>query len=402
MEIETTLEPEKSNDDDVVIVAALRTPLTRASKGSLASVPAHQLLSTAVKGVLNYCDLKGTDVDDVCVGNVLLPAAGFAVLRMAMMAEAGIPSNRGGCFQMINRQCASSLQAISIIANSIVSNEITIGIGAGVESMSQNPMKSMSLPHCIDWESFQQSQDAMNCLLPMGVTSDTVIQKYGLLRHELDQFAMLSHKKAAAAVSAGKFKKEIVKCNDITQDDGIRHATDLLSLSKLKPAFTPTGSTTAGNSSQMTDGAAAVLLMKRKEAVRRNLPILAIWRGFAIAGVPPEIMGIGPAYAIPAVLQRYGLSVEDVDVFEINEAFASQALWCVRELRIDLKKVNPNGGAIALGHPLGATGARLVATLISELHRKRSTARQFGIISMCVGTGMGAAALIEVEPRSSL
>lgn len=391
------------SDDDVVIVAALRTPLTRSGKGGLAKTPAHRLLGTVVKGVLDASHIKGTDIDDVCVGNVLLEPAGYATLRMALMAEAGIPATNGR-FQTVNRQCASGLQAISIIANSIATNEIQIGIGAGVESMSQNPMKKMKLPDKIDWDTLTKSDEAMNCLLPMGMTSDTIVKKYQLERHELDQFAVESHQKACEAQKNGKFDKEIISCNGIIKDDGIRPETNVVTLSKLKPAFTPTGATTAGNSSQTTDGAAAVVMMKRKEAIRRKIPILAIWRGCVTAGVPPEIMGIGPAYAIPAVLKHTSLNMNDINVFEINEAFASQAAWCINELNIDKSKVNPNGGAIALGHPLGATGARLIVSLIHELHRQRPrrSAVQYGVVSMCVGTGMGAAAVIEVESQSSL
>jgi acetyl-CoA acyltransferase 1 len=260
-------------------------------------------------------------------------------------------------------------------------------------------MKNVNLP-VVDWNVMQSHRSAMDCLIPMGITSETLAKKYALPRHLLDDFAVQSHEKAAAAQRAGKFKAEIVPVGNIQEDDGIRPDTTRAILSKLKPAFMPHGGvTTAGNSSQTTDGAAAVLLMSRREAQRRGLPILGIWRGFATAGVPPSIMGIGPAVAIPKVLQQTGLSTSDIDVFEINEAFASQALWCVDELGLDKSKVNPNGGAIALGHPLGCTGARMICTILQELHRRKG---RYGIVSMCVGTGMGAAAVLEVEPRSSL
>lgn len=251
----------------------------------------------------------------------------------------------------------------------------------------------------VDWDVMQQSKTAMECLTPMGVTSENVVQDYGLKRKDLDEFSVRSHQKAAAAQSSGKFDQEIVPVAGVTKDDGIRPSTTMEVLSKLKPVFKKNGVTTAGNSSQTTDGAAAVLLMTRKQAERRGLPILGVWRGFAVKGVPPRIMGIGPAYAIPAVLEQTGLQIGDIDVFEINEAFASQAKWCIDELSIDPVKVNPNGGAIALGHPLGCTGARQVATLLYEMHR---TKKRYGVVSMCIGTGMGAAAVIEVEPQSSL
>lgn len=238
----------------------------------------------------------------------------------------------------------------------------------------------------------------MDCLVPMGVTSENVVEAYDLKRSTLDQFAMESHQKAARAQEAGKFSAEIAPVNYggiwITKDDGIRPQTNLEILSKLKPVFKENGVTTAGNSSQTTDGAAAVLLMTRAEAERRNLPIMGIWRGYAVKGVPPKVMGIGPAVAIPAVLEQCQLQISDIDIFELNEAFASQATWCRDVLKIPAEKVNPNGGAIALGHPLGCTGARQIATLLSEMHRGQ---KRFGVVSMCIGTGMGAAAVIEVE-----
>jgi acetyl-CoA acyltransferase 1 len=239
----------------------------------------------------------------------------------------------------------------------------------------------------------------MDCLIPMGVTSENVVETYGLQRRTLDAFAVASHQKAARAQAQGKFRTEIVPVGTVTQDDGIRATTSLEILGKLKAIFKENGVTTAGNSSQTTDGAAAVLLMTRRDAQQRGLRILGVWRGYAVKGVPPRIMGIGPAVAIPAVLDQCGLTIQDIDVFEINEAFASQASWCVDELGIDPSKVNPNGGAIALGHPLGCTGARQIATLLNEMHREK---QRFGVVSMCIGTGMGAAAVIEVEPESRL
>ena len=239
----------------------------------------------------------------------------------------------------------------------------------------------------------------MDCLIPMGITSENVVKEYGLRRGPLDEFSVRSHAKALQAQKSGKFSMEIVPVGAVFQDDGIRAGTTLEGLSKLKPVFDKNGVTTAGNSSQTTDGAAAVLMMTRGEAKKRGLPILGVWRGYATKGVPPRIMGIGPAYAIPAVLEKVGLSIQDIDVYEINEAFASQATWSVDKLGIDPAKVNPNGGAIALGHPLGCTGARMVATLLHEMHRSK---KRFGVISMCIGSGMGAAAVLEVEPSPSL
>jgi acetyl-CoA acyltransferase 1 len=257
-------------------------------------------------------------------------------------------------------------------------------------------MNKMEAPS-LDWNAM--TKDAMDCLTPMGVTSENIAKDYGLDRVALDQFAVASHQKAAAAQLAGKFNAEIVPVGAVDQDDGIRSQTTLEILSQLKPVFDKNGVTTAGNSSQTTDGAAAVVLMTRQEANKRRLPILGVWRGFAVKGVPPRIMGIGPAVAIPAVLEQCGLTIADIDIFEINEAFASQAAWCVEKLKIPMDKVNPNGGAIALGHPLGCTGARQIATLLYEMHREK---KRYGVVSMCIGTGMGAAAVIEVEPRAGM
>ena len=386
-----------SSPDDVVIVSALRTPLCRARKGALAQVPPSTLLGAVLQASIQKAgnNLRADDIQDICIGNCLMPASGFAGMRMAQIVS-GLPPSVP--FHSINRQCSSGLQAVAHIANAISSKQIEIGIGGGVESMSFYPMKSIKAPD-VDWEQMQVNKQAMDCLIPMGVTSENVVEEYGLDRKTLDSFSAQSHQKAAAAQKQGKFVDEIVPVAGVSHDDGIRPSTTPAVLGKLRPVFKKNGVTTAGNSSQTTDGAAAVLLMSRAQAEKRGLPILGVWRGFAVKGVPPRIMGIGPAVAIPAVLEQAGLTIEDIDIFEINEAFASQATWSIDELKIDPEKVNPNGGAIALGHPLGCTGARQIATLLHELKR---TKKRFGVVSMCIGTGMGAAAVLEVEPRSSL
>ena len=391
------------SDRDVVIVSAVRTPLCRARKGGLAKVPPSTLLQTVLEATLARTPgLAAADIEDICVGNVLLPPpVGFAGLRMAQLA-AGIPETTS--LSTVNRQCASGLQAIANIANSIARGEINVGIGAGVESMSFNPMNVKTEPPAVDWALMQKTPGTMDCLLPMGITSEAVVKEYGLQRHLLDDFAAQSHAKAAAAQKQGKFDAEICPVGSVGRDDGVRPTTTPAVLAKLKPVFVPTGGvTTAGNSSQTTDGAAAVLLMTRAEARRRNLPILAVWKGFSSVGVPPRIMGIGPAKAIPAVLKQVGLHKDEIDVYEINEAFASQASWCMQALGLDPAKVNPNGGAIALGHPLGCTGARMVATLVYELRRRqRQNSTGYGVVSMCIGSGMGAAAVLQVEPEAAL
>jgi len=352
-------------------------------------VDAGTLLTTVLLESMRRAQLAKDDVDDVCVGNVL--GGPTAAWRMAQLT-AGV----GGSTVSVNRQCASGLSAVANIADAIAAGTMKIGIGCGVESMTRTPMNKMEPPD-VDWN--YMTKEAMDCLTPMGVTSENVSKDYGLNRMDLDRFAVASHLKAAAAQKAGKFDAEIVPVAGVSQDDGIRPQTTFEILANLKPVFDKDGLTTAGNSSQTTDGAAAVVLMTRKEAINRGLPILGVWRGFAVKSVPPRIMGIGPAVAIPAVLKQCELSVADIDIFEINEAFASQATWCVEELKIPIDKVNPNGGAIALGHPLGCTGARQIATLLYEMHREK---KRYGVVSMCIGTGMGAAAVIEVEPRAGM
>jgi acetyl-CoA acyltransferase 1 len=403
-----------TNDDDVVIVAAVRTPLTKSRKGGLAQQQAtcYDLMRSVFQELLHRSSSAALQMDpslieDICVGNVLMPSNGYAALRMAHLS-AGIPASTS--LVVVNRQCASSLQAIANVAHAIQSNSIQIGIAAGVENMSESPMGQIKPPNIGESNYKNLSNAALDCLLPMGVTSDTVARTYGLQRVELDKMAAESHRRAHLAQQSGKFRAETVTTCGISADDGIRPDTTVDRLQKLRPAFTPTGITTAGNSSQTTDGAAGVLMMKRSTARTLKCPVLATFEGYACVGVPPAVMGIGPLYAIPKVLSQLNLSLEDMELFEINEAFASQALYCVRQLQLDSSKVNVNGGAIALGHPLGATGARLVVSLIYELQRRHkqqqpqdsSTSTGLGVVSMCVGTGMGAAAVLRVEPTSNL
>ncbi|NWU80753.1 THIKB thiolase, partial [Onychorhynchus coronatus] len=272
--------------------------------------------------------------------------------------------------------------------------------------------------------SMMDNSKARDCLIPMGITSENVAEKFGVSRKKQDAFALASQQKIHTAVSQerssaafllpstakaqqmGLFKAEIVpvkttvvdnqgnqKTITVNQDEGIRPSTTLEGLAKLRPAFKEDGSTTAGNASQVSDGAAAVLLAKRSKAAQLGLPVLGVLRSFAVVGVPPDVMGIGPAYAIPVAVEKAGLTLNDIDIYEINEAFASQAVYCVEKLGIPMEKVNPLGGAIALGHPLGCTGARQVVTLLNEL--KRRGKRAYGVVSMCIGTGMGAAAVFE-------
>ncbi|KAL6766467.1 KAT1 [Auxenochlorella protothecoides x Auxenochlorella symbiontica] len=387
--------------DDVVIVSACRTALCRARRGGFKDTPVDDLIAAVLKDTLRRTGIEPEAVGDIVFGSVMGPSSQRAnELRMAMLF-AGFPHSVP--VHTLNRQCSSGLQAMASVAASIKAGYYTMAIAGGVEHMTSNPM---------NWEGtvnprVATCQEAADCLIPMGITSENVSAQFGMTRAEQDAFALRSHRLAAAARAAGKFKNEIVPVETvlkdangeerrvtISEDDGIRPEVTLATLAALKPAFKKGGSTTAGSSSQTTDGAAAVLMMTRREARRRGLPVLAIFRSFAAVGVPPAIMGIGPVAAIPEAVRRAGLGLDDVDVFEINEAFASQALYTVKKLGLDLERVNPNGGAIALGHPLGCTGARQAATLINEMQRRGKAAR-FGVISMCIGSGMGAAAVLE-------
>lgn len=385
--------------DDIVVVHGRRTAIGKAKRGSFKDTTPEELLSAVLTAVLEDVGLSPASLGDVCVGNVLQPGAGAVIARIAQFLS-GIPESVP--VYCVNRQCSSGLQAVINIAGGIRNGSYDIGMACGVECMS---LRNADKPGDISSRTLQDEK-ARSCLIPMGITSENVAERFGITRNKQDQFALLSQQRASRAQKMGSFQAEIVpvvtvfrddqgneKTITVTQDEGIRANTTLEGLAKLKPAFKENGSSTAGNSSQVSDGAAAVLLARRSKAMALGLPIMGILRSFAVVGVPPDIMGIGPAYAIPAALEKAGLTADDIDVFEINEAFASQAVYCIEKLGIPLEKVNPNGGAIALGHPLGCTGARQVVTLLNELkHRQK---RSYGVVSMCIGTGMGAAAVFE-------
>lgn len=326
------------------------------------------------------------------------------------MNHVGYPSTTS--FQTVNRACASGLAAITGIAHSIAVGSIDVGIGGGMESMTRN-YDTRAIPRVL-WPALKESpvKDARDCIMNMGMTSENVAERYGVGRKEQDEFAARSQQKAAKAQKEGLFDKEIVPVTTrwrptpevpeneeeitVTKDDGIRPGTTVEKLSSMKPAFKPDGSSTAGNSSQVSDGAAAALMMRRSTAQALGLSgsIIGKWAGSQVVGCKPDEMGIGPAIAIPKLLEYTGVSKEEIGIWEINEAFASQAIYCIRELGIDESKVNPKGGAIALGHPLGCTGGRQLATLLPEMERQ---GQELGVISMCIGTGMGMASLIVRE-----
>lgn len=392
------------NPDDIVILSALRTPVCRAKKGGFKDTMPDDLLKAVLEGVVKQSGINVNEIDDVVVGNVQLGGCYAAPARMAQL-RAGFPAEVP--LNCVNRQCSSGLQAVANVANAIKAGMIDVGIGAGVESMTQagGPMDGPMPP--VNANEIMSNALARECMTPMGVTAENVAERFKVTREEQDKMAVASHGKALAAQKAGRFKNEIVpvpvtvtddKGNEsqavISADDGPR-ATTMEGLSKLKTVFKKKdGTVTAGTSSQVSDGGAAVLLARRSKAEQLGLKPIGVYRSAKVVGCKPDIMGIGPAVAIPAVLKDCGLTVNDVDVFEINEAFAAQALYCVKELGVPEAKLNPNGGAIALGHPLGATGARMVATLMNELHTDN---KKVGVVSMCIGTGMGMAAVIEAE-----
>ncbi|PWY77189.1 3-oxoacyl CoA thiolase [Aspergillus sclerotioniger CBS 115572] len=400
----------QTSPSDIVILSALRTPVTRAKKGGFKDAYPEELLASVLRATLEANpNLDPALIDDVAIGSVLQELGGAKAGRMAQI-HAGFPHSVP--FHTINRQCSSGLAAISTVGNGIRAGAINIGIGGGMESMTRN-YGSRAIPTVL-WPELKESpsKDSRDCIMPMGITSENVAARYGISRTDQDVFAAASHKKATAAQNAGLFDSEIVPVKTLTfdpenpdappkeitvaKDDGIRSNISVEKMTSLKPAFSATGSSTAGNSSQVSDGAAAVLLMRRSTATELGLTssIKARWVGTAVAGCAPDEMGVGPAVAIPKLLQQLDMAVSDVNIWEINEAFASQALYSVRKLGIDEAKVNPKGGAIAIGHPLGATGARQLATLLPELER---TGQEVGVVSMCIGTGMGMAGMFVRE-----
>ncbi|KAJ7684800.1 acetyl-CoA acetyl transferase [Mycena polygramma] len=391
------------HDDDVVIVAAIRSALTKGKKGGFKDTNPEEILSHVLRHVYTSVKLDPKLIEDISVGNVLPAAGGASAARMAAL-HAGIPNT--AAVNTVNRQCSSGLTAISQIANEIKTGMIDIGIGAGVESMTKGYGAAAMPPDYS--EVVLSTKEAADCLIPMGITSENVAADYNISRDVQDAFAASSFQKAAKAQKEGRFKAEILpievtwvdpkteeeKKIVVDFDDGVRDGVTKESLAKLKPAFSKDGSTHAGNASQVSDGAAAVLLARRSVAKKLGLPIIGKYVAAAAIGVPPRIMGVGPAYAIPRVLEKTGLKQSDIDFFEINEAFASQAVFSVQHLKIDPAKVNKHGGAIAIGHPLGCTGARQVAT---GLNIAKQYNEKIFVTSMCIGSGMGMAAVFVNE-----
>jgi len=388
---------------DPVIVSAVRTPVGKAKRGGLATVRPDEMVATVIRALLKRTpNLDPAEIEDVVIGCAF--PEGEQGLNMARMGalRAGLPDSVPG--ETINRYCASGVQAIAHAAYAIQNGQIEIAIAGGAESMTMVPMAGYKFspnPYF--------AQDLPHYYTNMGLTAENVALKYEISREDQDAFALKSNQKAAQAVDSGLFDPELVpvdveitelgadeklmkKSFTVKRDEGPRVDTSLEALAQLKPAFKEGGMVTAGNSSQMSDGAAGVVVMSAERAAQLGLKPLVRFISFAVGGVPPELMGIGPIVAIPKALKVAGLSLNDIDLIELNEAFAAQSLAVIRELDMDESKVNVNGGAIALGHPLGCTGAKNTTQLIYEMGRRKS---KYGMVTMCIGGGMGAAAIFE-------
>ncbi|MBI5498490.1 MAG: thiolase family protein [Deltaproteobacteria bacterium] len=383
---------------EVVVLTALRSGLGRATRGTLKDTRPDSYAGEVVKAAVKASGVAAKDLGDVVFGCAMPEAEqGMNVARIVSVLG-GVPNEVPA--MTVNRFCSSGLEAVASVADRIMAGRYPVALAGGVESMSLVPMgghRPSASPALM--------ANRPDVYTPMGITAELVAKRFNVTRQTQDQLAFRSHQRAVAAQEAGKFKAEIVpvtarivdemgraRTETFATDEGPRKDTTLEALGKLKPAFDKEGTVTAGNSSQVTDGAAAVVLADSEWARKNGHKARAFLRGYAVVGVDPDIMGVGPVPAIRKLLKDAGLKIDDVDLFEINEAFAAQAAYCQRELGISDERINVNGGAIALGHPLGCTGSRQLATLLSEMDRRKA---RYGVISMCVGGGMGAAGLFE-------
>ena len=388
---------------EAVVVSAVRTAVGKAPRGILKDTRPDDIAAIVIKEVLSRAPgLKIEEVDDFVLGCAFPESDQGLNLARVVAMRAGFPDTLPG--QTVNRFCSSGLQAIATAAYEIMVGASEVMIAGGVEFMSQVPIMGLTPspnPYLVEHNP--------QIYTSMGLTAENVADKFGITREEQDRFALLSHQKAAQAIKGGKFKEEIipipakmretkadgtvvVKEVIFDTDEGVRYDATLEGMASLKSVFKAKGTVTAGNSSQTSDGAAAVVLMSKERAEALKLKPMATFRSFAVAGVPPEIMGIGPAFAVPKALKKAGLTIKDIGLVELNEAFASQSLYVIKELGLNLDIVNVNGGAIAMGHPLGCTGAKLTTTLLYEMKRRKV---RFGLVTMCIGGGMGAAGVFE-------
>ena len=388
---------------DAVIVAMSRTAVGRARKGTTRTTRPEDLVKAVHRDVLDQTreKLDPAQIDDLILGCAMPEGPQGLNLARAVGLQAGLPDNVPG--QTVNRFCSSGLQSIAIAAERIIANGADAIIAGGVETMSLVPMTGFRIS-----PDYGTTYEQPEIYMGMGLTAERVAEQYGISREDQDEFAYNSHHKAVIATDAGKFAEEIApvvfeevslvdgerRAHTVTfdQDEHLRRDTTLEGLAKLKPAFKQGGTVTAGNASPLSDGAAAVLVMEGEMAARLGLEPVARFVGFNVAGVPPEIMGIGPVAAVPRLLKRTGMRLADIDLIELNEAFAAQALAVMRQLELNPDSVNVNGGAIALGHPLGCTGAKLTVQLLHELGRQGA---RHGMVTMCIGGGQGAAGIFE-------
>ena len=387
---------------EAVVVSAVRTAVGKAPRGILKDTRPDDIAAMVIKEAFaRVPGLKMEDVDDIVLGCAFPESDQGLNLGRVVAMRAGFPHTVPG--QTVNRFCSSGLQAIATAAYEIMAGSTEVMIAGGVEFMSQVPIMGLTpSPNPYLVEHNPQAYTSM------GLTAENVAEKFKISREDQDRFALSSHQKAAKAIKEGKFKEEVLpipaKVREIKDgtvvvkevifdtDEGVRYDASLEGLATLKPVFKAKGTVTAGNSSQTSDGAAAVVLMSREKAGALKLKPMAVFRSFAVAGVPPEIMGVGPAYAVPKALKKAGLTTKDIGLVELNEAFASQSLYVIRELGLNPEIVNVNGGAIAVGHPLGCTGAKLTTGLLYEMKRRKV---RFGLVTMCIGGGMGAAGIFE-------
>lgn len=383
---------------EAVIVAGARTAVGRAKKGTLKSYRPEDMARNAIQAAWERAGgLDKALVDDIVIGCAFPEGSQGLNVARSIALYAGFPDSVPG--MTVNRFCSSGLQTIAQSCERVISGGADIIIAGGVESMSMVPMTGFRIsPHP------ELVVEMPESYISMGQTAENVVAEYGVSREDMDQFAFESHRKAAEAQDEGRFEDEIVPLEVTTTeldgsetatfdtDELVRRDTTVEALAKLRPAFMPDGSVTAGNSSPLSDGAAAVVVMSAEKAEELSLNPWLRFVGYAVVGVPPEIMGIGPIKAVPKVLDRYSVKMEDIDLIELNEAFASQSLAVIRNLELDPSKVNVNGGAIALGHPLGATGAKLTVQIMHEARRRKS---KYVMVTMCIGGGMGAAGIFE-------
>ncbi|KGP91638.1 acetyl-CoA acetyltransferase [Pontibacillus chungwhensis BH030062] len=388
---------------EAVIVAGARTPVGKANKGTLRNTRPDDLAALTIQETLKRAEGYDGNIDDVIIGCAIPEAEQGTNMARNIAGLAGLPNDVPGI--TINRYCSSGLQAIAYASERIMLGYSDTIIAGGAESMSLVPV-----PGHVVKPNVKLVENAPEYYMGMGYTAEEVAKRFSISREEQDAFAVRSHERAARAIQEGKFEDEIVPVDVLQRfvgadnkqhekqvtfsvDEGVRSGTSMEALAKLRPAFSIGGSVTAGNSSQMSDGAASVLVMDREKAEAQGLKPLVKFHSFAVAGVEPEIMGVGPVKAIPKALKLAGLSQSDIGLFELNEAFASQSIQVIRELGLDEEKVNVNGGAIALGHPLGCSGTKLTLSLIHEMKRRNE---QFGVVTMCIGGGMGAAGVFEL------